>query len=46
MPKEARTIREDSGAAGLRSLGVLMVLSVAGAVYFAKTRPATALRLT
>src|SRR4051812_5733071 len=41
LPKEARTIREDSGAAGLRSLGVLLVLSVAGAIVFAKTRPAT-----
>src|SRR5678815_3590592 len=39
LPKEARTIREDSGAAGLRSLGVLMVLTVAGAMLFAKTRP-------
>ena len=41
LPKEARTIREDSGAAGLRSLGVLFVVSVAIAVLFAKTRPAT-----
>ena len=41
LPKEARTIREDSGAAGLRSLGVLMTLTVAGALVFAKTRPAT-----
>jgi TRAP-type mannitol/chloroaromatic compound transport system permease large subunit len=41
LPKEARTIREDSGAAGLRSLGVLFVVSVAIAVLFAKTRPET-----
>ena len=41
LPKEARTIREDSGAAGLRSLGVLMVMSIAGAIVFAKTRPVT-----
>ncbi|MEO6744730.1 MAG: TRAP transporter large permease subunit [Caldimonas sp.] len=40
LPPEARTIREDSGAAGLRSLGVLMIVSVAGAIVFAKTRPA------
>ncbi len=39
LPPEARTIREDSGAAGLRSLGVLMVVSVACAIVFAKTRP-------
>src|SRR5216117_3886654 len=41
LPKEARTIREDDGSAGLRSLGVLMVASVACAVLFAKTRPAS-----
>ncbi len=39
LPKEARTIREDNGDAGLRSLGVLAVLSVAAAVAFAKSRP-------
>jgi len=39
LPAEARTIREDSGSAGLRSLGVLMVLSVAADLVFAKTRP-------
>ncbi len=41
LPKEARTIREDDGSAGLRSLGVLLVASVACAVLFAKTRPAS-----
>src|SRR5690242_18852813 len=29
LPKEARTIREDDGSSGLRSLGVVTVLSVA-----------------
>jgi TRAP-type mannitol/chloroaromatic compound transport system permease large subunit len=41
LPKEARTIREDDGSAGLRSLGVLVVVSVAAAMFYAKTRPAT-----
>lgn len=41
LPAEARTIREDNGAAGLRSLGVLTVLSVAAALVFAKMRPAS-----
>ena len=40
LPQEARTIREDNGAPGLRSLGVLFVLSVLAAVVFARTRPA------
>jgi tripartite ATP-independent transporter DctM subunit len=40
LPAEARTIREDDGSPGLRSLGVLVVLSVAAAVGFAKLRPA------
>ncbi|MEO6410360.1 MAG: TRAP transporter large permease subunit [Burkholderiaceae bacterium] len=39
LPKSARTIREDDGSPGLRSLGVLFVASVAAAVWFAKTRP-------
>jgi TRAP-type mannitol/chloroaromatic compound transport system permease large subunit len=42
LPAEARTIREDDGSAGLRSLGILVVLSVAAAIVFARTRPATA----
>ena len=41
LPKVARTIREDDGTPGLRSLGVLVTLSVALAVVFAKTRPAS-----
>ena len=41
LPKEARTIREDDGTPGLRSLGVLVVLSVAAAWLFAKSRPAS-----
>jgi len=40
LPKEARTIREDDGSPGLRSLGVVALLSVAAAVVFAKLRPA------
>ena len=35
MPLEARTLREDSGASGLRSLAGLFVISVAGAWLFA-----------
>jgi TRAP-type mannitol/chloroaromatic compound transport system permease large subunit len=41
LPKEARTIREDDGTPGLRSLGVLVVLSVTAAWLFAKSRPAS-----
>jgi TRAP-type mannitol/chloroaromatic compound transport system permease large subunit len=41
LPREARTIRENDGSPGLRSLGVLFVLSVAAALIFAKTRPET-----
>ena len=40
LPAEARTIREDDGTSGLRSLGVLVVLSVLAAIGFAKSRPA------
>ncbi|WP_284618762.1 TRAP transporter large permease [Aquabacterium humicola] len=39
LPAEARTIREDNGTPGLRSLFVLFVLSVGSAVAFAKSRP-------
>ena len=39
LPAEARTIREDNGTPGLRSLGLLTVLSVGLALVFAKTRP-------
>ncbi len=41
LPKEARTIREDDGSAGLRSLVFLAIISTAAAVLFARTRPAT-----
>jgi len=41
LPAEARTIRESDGTPGLRSLGVLVVISVAAAIAFAKTRPST-----
>ena len=40
LPAEARTIREENGSSGLRSLCVLMALSVLAAVGFAKSRPA------
>ncbi len=39
LPKEARTIREDDGTPGLRSLGVVTLLSVAAAFVFAKLEP-------
>ncbi|MEZ5728444.1 MAG: TRAP transporter large permease subunit [Burkholderiaceae bacterium] len=39
LPAEARTIREDDGSAGLRSLGVLFVVSLAAALGFAHWRP-------
>lgn len=34
LPAEARTIREDNGTSGLRSLGILTVVTTAIAVYF------------
>jgi GntP family gluconate:H+ symporter len=40
LPLEARTIREDDGSAGLRSVLFLVLLSVGGAIAFAQTRPA------
>jgi GntP family gluconate:H+ symporter len=39
LPKEARTIREDDGSPGLRSLAAVTILSVGAALVFAKTRP-------
>ncbi len=39
LPAEARTIREDDGSAGLRSLGLLTLLSVAAGLAFARSRP-------
>ena len=40
LPPEARTIREQDGSSGLRSLSILVALSVAAALAFAKSRPA------
>ena len=37
LPLEARTIKEDDGSSGLKSVGVLTLISVAAAVTFAKT---------
>ncbi|MDD5248867.1 MAG: TRAP transporter large permease subunit [Rhodocyclaceae bacterium] len=37
LPAEARTIREDDGSSGMRSVGVLVLLSAAAAIVFAKT---------
>ncbi|MEI8169806.1 MAG: TRAP transporter large permease subunit [Rhodoferax sp.] len=34
LPPEARTIRENDGTSGLRSLGILTIVTVAVAVYF------------
>jgi GntP family gluconate:H+ symporter len=39
LPIEARTIREEDGSAGLRSLALLTLVSVGTAVAFAKSRP-------
>ena len=39
LPASARTIREDDGSSGLRSLGLLALVSVAAAVTYAKSRP-------
>jgi TRAP-type mannitol/chloroaromatic compound transport system permease large subunit len=39
LPASARTIREDDGSSGLRSLGLLTLVSVAAALAFAKSRP-------
>ncbi|MDE2080350.1 MAG: TRAP transporter large permease subunit [Burkholderiales bacterium] len=41
LPAEARTIREPDGRSGLASLGLLFAASVALALWFARTRPAT-----
>jgi GntP family gluconate:H+ symporter len=41
LPKEARTIRQDDGTSGTPSLLAVVVLSIAGALVFAKTRPET-----
>jgi TRAP-type mannitol/chloroaromatic compound transport system permease large subunit len=39
LPAEARSIREDDGSAGLPSLALLAIASVALSVLFAKSRP-------
>src|SRR5574340_438557 len=39
LPPEARKIREDDGSPGLKSLGVVTLLALAGGVWFARTRP-------
>jgi len=41
LPTEARTIREKDGTSGLRSLLILVILSTAAAIGFAKWRPAS-----
>jgi TRAP-type mannitol/chloroaromatic compound transport system permease large subunit len=41
LPASARTIREDDGTPGLRSLGLLFIASTALALVFAKSRPDT-----
>ena len=40
LPTEARTIKEEDGTPGLRSLGVLLVVSVGAALAYSWTRPA------
>ncbi len=40
LPREARTIREDDGSPGLRSLGLVVLLAVGAAIVFARLRPA------
>ena len=39
LPASARTIREDDGSSGLRSLGLLTVVSVAAALAYARSQP-------
>jgi GntP family gluconate:H+ symporter len=39
LPPEARTIREDDGSAGMRSLLILTIVSVGAAIVFAQSRP-------
>ncbi|MDP3032059.1 MAG: TRAP transporter large permease subunit, partial [Rhodocyclaceae bacterium] len=38
LPLEARTFREANGSSGMRSVGVLFLIAVGGAVAFAKSR--------
>ncbi len=42
LPPEARTIREDDGRAGLRSLAALVALSLGAALLWTQQRPETA----
>jgi TRAP-type mannitol/chloroaromatic compound transport system permease large subunit len=42
LPQEARSIREADGSSGLKSLGVLLLLTVVSSVIFAKLYPASA----
>jgi TRAP-type mannitol/chloroaromatic compound transport system permease large subunit len=42
LPAEARTIKEDDGSSGVRSVLVLFLVSVGAGIFFAHTRPATA----
>ena len=39
LPASARTIREDDGTSGMRSLGVLVLISVVAALAYARSRP-------
>jgi TRAP-type mannitol/chloroaromatic compound transport system permease large subunit len=41
LPLEARTIKEDDGSSGLRSLSILTLISVAMSIGFAKWLPST-----
>ncbi|HET7527524.1 MAG TPA: TRAP transporter large permease subunit [Burkholderiaceae bacterium] len=41
LPQEARSIREEDGTPGLRSLGVLFALALAAGIAWAETRPAS-----
>jgi TRAP-type mannitol/chloroaromatic compound transport system permease large subunit len=41
LPAEARTIREDDGTPGLRSLALLALVSLAAGIAYGKTRPDT-----
>ena len=42
LPLSARSIREDDGSPGLRSLGVVFVIALAAGIVWGQTRPATA----
>ena len=40
LPAQARTIRQDDGSSGLRSLSLLVIVSLAASITFAQSRPA------